>query len=196
MWLHWSFFSWSQNVICLAFACRCGCLDNVLSMFFSVGYLELLVLVVWISRTNLNIWKQAFVLITASNLKQSPHWRPHYTKNELGSSVLWEWKYVCSIANGVIMRTEIKAVTHEFSIKSEESSVENVAICVIFKIQMSSQGDCIFKKLDRPQHCWLASVLSDVIGTHNISQCDISIGPLVRLFTNIPVMLHRWYHPL
>lgn len=51
------------------------------------------------------------------------------------------------------MRTEIKAVTHEFSIKSEESSVENVAICVIFKIQMSSQGDCIFKKLDRPQHC-------------------------------------------
>lgn len=44
-------------------------------------------------------------------------------------------------ANGVIMGIQIKAVTHKFSIKTEESSAENVVICVIFKIQMSSQGD-------------------------------------------------------
>lgn len=51
------------------------------------------------------------------------------------------------------MGTQIKVVTYEFSIKTEESSTENVVVCVIFKIQMSSQGDCLFKKLDRPQRC-------------------------------------------
>lgn len=56
------------------------------------------------------------------------------TKNELERFRLFEWT-VCSIANGLIIDAR-QVVTHAFSIKTKESSSENL---FYFKIQMSCE---------------------------------------------------------